>query len=224
MKSDNALQILTRYFAFLNIDEDIRPPPDCLSYRLSEVLTAKKGQVPAELTYTFNKQAKPYINIKAFKRGIIEQYVISEDGVPVTENDLVIVWDGARCGLVGQGKTGILGSTLKKLSLKPAFNHVPLSYVQFFLQKNFQYLNTYSRGSVIQHLDPAIFWKLEIPVPPRNDGRFQRIDQLIAMLDAIEEQTDRQLQLVQRLKKSFLHEAFTPKKDNSGARPGTQLG
>jgi hypothetical protein len=45
------------------------------------------------LTPTFNENAKPYINIKAFEQGIIEQYVISDDGVPVSDNDLVIVWD-----------------------------------------------------------------------------------------------------------------------------------
>lgn len=208
MKPLDALTALSQYFVKANIEDKIRPPPDCPRYRLSEVLSARKGRVPEQLTPTFNENAEPYINIKAFEHGIIEQYVVSNDGIPVSDNDLVIVWDGARCGLVGQGRNGILGSTLKKLSLKQEFSHVPLSYVRYFLQSHFHQLNTYSRVSVIQHVDPALFRKLEIPIPAEDDERFQRICTLLQAIDGIERHTARQLHLVRDLKRSFLARSF----------------
>lgn len=211
MNSLDPLTALTKYFAKADIEERIRPPPDCPRYRLSEVLSIRKGRVPGQLTPTFNENAKPYVNIKAFEQGIIEQYVVSGDGVPASDKDLVMVWDGARCGLVGQGRNGILGSTLKKLSPKQEFSHVPLSYVRYFLQCHYHQLNTYSRGSVIQHVDPTLFRKLEIPIPAKDDERFQRICTLLQAMDDIERQTARQLHLVRDLKRSFLKEAFTPK-------------
>lgn len=219
MNPHDPLTALTKSLAKVNIEDKIRPPPNCPRHRLSEVLSARKGRVPEQLTPTFNESTKPYINIKAFERGIIEQYVVSGDGVPVSDNDLVIVWDGARCGLVGQGRNGILASTLKKLSLKREFSHVPLSYIRHFLQSQYHLLNTYSRGSVIQHVDPDRFWKLKIPIPAQDDERFQRICTLLQATDEIERHTARQLQLVRDLKRSFLQEAFTPKNGATLADP-----
>lgn len=213
MQSFNPLAVLTDYVTKAVLDEKISPAYDCPTYRLSEVFHAKKGVVPAELSTTFNENAKPYINIKAFEQGIIEHYVESEDGVAVSAKDLLIVWDGARCGLVGQGKDGILGSTLKKLTLKEEFSSVPLTYMRHFIQSHYRVLNTNSRGSVIQHVDPSIFWKLQIPIPAQDDERFRRICTLVKAMDQVELQLKQQVALVKDMKHSFLHEAFRPRKE-----------
>ena len=157
----NLIELLSKK----DFEEKIRPPPNCQNYRLSEIFTFQKGRVPHTLSTIFNEGNLPYINIKAFEQEVVEYYVNPGDGVSVNGDDLVIVWDGARCGLVGQGQNGILGSTLKKLSLRKPFAHVPLSYMKFFLQSQYRYINCHSRGSVIQHVDPDLFWKLEVPIP-----------------------------------------------------------
>lgn len=202
------LRTLGEYLTQHNVVEALKLPSECPRYKLSDLLTAVKGKVPGELTWHFTDQVQPYITIKAFERGIIDQYVASGDGVPVSENDLIIVWDGARCGLIGQGKNGILGSTLKKLSLKEQFNHVPLSYVRYFLQSQYRVLNGYSRGSVIQHVDPSLFWSLKLPIPDQNDKRFKRMCTLFNALDEVEKHTQRQLKLVRQMRDSLLHHAF----------------
>lgn len=209
----NPLTVLTQYLSTLDINEKIRPPADCPTYRLAEVFDSKKGNVPAELTRSFNQSSKPYISIKAFEHGIIEHYVESGDGIPVSSKDLVIVWDGARCGLVGLGKDGILGSTLRKLTPKAEFSEVPLSYLLYFIRSRYKELNAYSRGSVIQHVDPDRFWKLQIPIPAQDDERFQRICALVQAMDQIELQLKQQAALVKDMKHSFLHEAFRPRKE-----------
>ncbi|WP_367389063.1 restriction endonuclease subunit S [Lewinella sp. LCG006] len=208
----DTLTTLTQYFLKANVEQEIRPPPNCPRYPLKEIVNTRKGRVPASLTSTFNTYVKPYVNIKAFERGIIEQYVESDDGVPVNNENLVMVLDGARCGLVGRGIDGISGSTLKKISLKEKFSYIPMSYLQYFLQSNYRLLNRRSRGSVIQHVDPYLFGQLEIPIPDKGDQRFERTTQLLRTIDAIEAQTSQRLQIIHKLKHSFLYQAFAPEK------------
>lgn len=198
------LNTLLRFLSQNGFDTKIRPPP----YRLSEIFTSRKGKVPNTLSTNFNRGTLPYINIKAFEQGVIEYYATPDDGVSVNKKDLVIVWDGARCGLVGEGQDGILGSTLKKLSLQKSFTHIPISYMKFFLQSQYRYINSHSRGSVIQHVNPALFWKLEVPILDNDDKRFQRITTLLQAMDGIEEQTEKQLTLVRNMRGSLLHLAF----------------
>ena len=130
--SDKLLKPLLDYLSNNDISSKLRPPPNSPMYRLKDIFTAQKGRVPETLCSDFNNQTKPYINIKAFERGIYDYYVQSDDGVSVYDDELVIVWDGARSGLVGKGRNGILGSTLKKLTLKPVFSKSLLPYFYFF--------------------------------------------------------------------------------------------
>ena len=169
----------------------------------------KRDSSHCALSTTFHEGTLPYINIKTFDQGVVEYYAYPGDGVSVHKEDLVIVWDGARCGLVGQGQDGVLGSTLKKLSLRKSFAHVPLSYMKFFLQSQYRYINSHSRGSVIKHVDPYLFWKLEVPIPEKGDERFQWITTLLQAMDGIEEQTENQLSLVRNMRDSLLHLAFS---------------
>ncbi len=188
----------------------MRPPPNCPKYKLKEIFHAQKGQVPEELCNTFNENSKPYINIKAFERGIIDWYVHSKDGVLVSEENLLIVWDGARSGLVGKGQNGILGSTLKKLSLKPAFSKALLPYFYFFLQQQYLYINRMGRGSVIKHIDPTFFWNLEIPVPDQDSERFERITKVVEAIEIVEKHTVQNLKMVRDLRKAVLQASFQP--------------
>jgi len=202
---------LLDYLSNNDISSQLRPPPNCLKYRLKDIFTARKGRVPEKLSTEFNNQSKPYINIKAFERGIYDYYVQSNDGVPVNEDELVVVWDGARSGLVGKGQNGILGSTLKKLTLKPEFSKSLLTYFYFFLQQQYPYINRMGRGSVIKHVDPTTFWNLEIPIPNEDSERFEKITKIVGAIEMVEEHTQRNLKLVRDLKSSFLYSTFSLK-------------
>lgn len=206
--SDKLLKPLLDYLSKNDIPSKLRPPPNCPKHRLKDIFTAQKGRVPETLCSEFNDQAKPYINIKAFERGIYDYYVQSDDGVPVHDDELVIVWDGARSGLVGKGQDGILGSTLKKLTLKPAFSKSLLPYFYFFLQQQYPYINRMGRGSVIKHVDPTTFWNLEIPIPDKDSERFEKITKIVGAIEMVEEHTQRNLKLVQNMKQAVLHTSF----------------
>ena len=86
-----------------------------------------------------------------------------------------------------------------------------MSYFRFFLQSQYDYLNRYSRGSVIQHVDPGLFNKLEIPIPNQNPERFQQMCQLLELVNDLEEHAAKHLDCVKQLHKTLLATAFTPK-------------
>ena len=132
-------------------------------------------------------------------------------GVGVSEDDLVIVWDGARSGLVGKGQNGILGSTLKKLTLKSTFSKAILPYCYFFLQQQYSYVNRMGRGSVINNVNPIIFWELEIPIPDEGSERFKKITEIVGAIEMVEAHTEQNLRLVRDKKRAVLGTAFSPK-------------
>lgn len=83
---------------------------------LKEALDIKKGKKPKVLTENNDDSLYPYVDIKAFEKGIVRKYAAREDGVFASKVDSLMVWDGARSGLVGNGIEGVIGSTLAKIN------------------------------------------------------------------------------------------------------------
>ena len=101
--------------------------------KLEEVISIEKGKKPSNLEDLSINFSIPYINIKAFEKKIISQFTDGEKCTFADEDDILIVWDGARCGLVGTGIKGAVGSTLAKL----ISNGIHKKYLYYFLQSQF---------------------------------------------------------------------------------------
>lgn len=69
--------------------------------KLEESVTYSKGKRPRNLGGYSSVRKIPYIDIKAFERGIIDQYCDTQNINMANENDVLVVWDGARFGLSG---------------------------------------------------------------------------------------------------------------------------
>ena len=82
---------------------------------LGKVVVYGKGKKPKRLSTEINNGMVPYINIKAFERGIIDEYADEASSKLIEEKDILVVWDGARFGLTGIGMKGAAGSTLMVL-------------------------------------------------------------------------------------------------------------
>jgi len=52
------------------------------------------------------------MDIQAFEKGEIRQYADIASSKLSCQEDVLIVWDGARCGLAGIGYEGAIGSTI----------------------------------------------------------------------------------------------------------------
>ena len=95
--------------------QELELPKGWFETILGDVINSVKGKKPKTLGEKNSKNKIPYITIKAFEKKIFEQFTNDESCPKCTENDLLMVWDGARSGLVGFGVSGIIGSTLVRL-------------------------------------------------------------------------------------------------------------
>jgi len=128
---------------------------------LSEVITLQKGKKPNVQTAEWHEGYLPNINIKAFERGEYEYYTDGENCVHCEEGDILIVCDGARSGLVGRAKNGVVGSTLAKIE---APSCIDKKFLFYFIQSHYTELNTKMKGTGTPHVNPVLLGSFPFPI------------------------------------------------------------
>lgn len=176
---------------------------------LRKIISFVKGKKPKNIGPKNEILEIPYININAFENKVFDQFT-DGDGCPTCQmEDTLIVWDGARCGLVGRGVSGAIGSTLAKL----ACYAINAAYLFYFLQTKFQYINKRPRGVGIPHVEPDIFWNIGFPIAslPEQHRIVAKIEELFTKLDAGVEALKKVKVLLKRYRQSVLKSAFEGK-------------
>lgn len=148
--------------------------------KIGNLIRTQKGKKPKELipvkkTVDF----VPYVNIDLMsgaKKNEIQYADKNENVVLCIEQDILMVWDGARSGFVGRGVSGIIGSTLSKIEIPLVLN----DYLYQFLKFQFEYLNKNTRGTGIPHVDPLVLNELEFPLYSLSEQK--RISDIIENL------------------------------------------
>jgi type I restriction enzyme S subunit len=174
---------------------------------LGEETKCSKGKKPRVLESLPSSNFLPYIDIKAFERGIVDKYAAHDGGVLAEATDTLMVWDGARSGLVGNGIKGILGSTLMRV--------IPLIservYFHYFLKYQFEFINSNTKGTGIPHVDPAKLWAIEYPMPPINEQIriSKKLDNLLTKVDTAQARLEKIPILLKRFRQSVLTSATT---------------
>lgn len=172
------------------------------SISLREIVNYVKGKKPKILSKKRNQNTVPYIDIKAFEKDEITQYADIKSSKLARKEDVLIVWDGARSGLVGINQEGAIGSTI--LALKPI--HIDSKYLYRFLQSQFDYINSNPRGTGIPHVDPEVFWEIDFPLPPLKEQRriVEKLEKLLHKVNACKERLDKIPSILKRLRQSIL--------------------
>lgn len=145
------------------------------------VMQMQKGKKPSSQSNTAKEGYLPYVDIKAFEAGDIDNYTNDEKCVSCDDGDILIVCDGSRSGLVGKAVRGYVGSTLAKIS---AEGMTP-DYLYYFLQGKYELLNTRKKGTGTPHLNADILKKQKLIIPAeeiQNQIVF-RIEELFSELD-----------------------------------------
>ncbi|WP_435139082.1 restriction endonuclease subunit S [Formosa sp. A9] len=184
-------------------------PKNWVETRLENVIFYKKGKKPKILKDEEFDNSLPYLDIKAFEKGEIRRYADKASSNLIDENDIGIVWDGARSGWVSYGKSGAIGSTIAKLTpLK-----IESTFLYRFLQSKFEYLNSNTRGTGIPHVDPQILWNLKFPLPPlaEQERIVAKLDVLFGQIDVMKQSLERIPQLLANFKQQVLTLAVTGK-------------
>jgi type I restriction enzyme S subunit len=190
------------------------------TYKLGGVCTHSKGKKPSVLSTEISGKINiPYINIKAFEKGIYDEYTDGNKCNLCNDGDLLMVWDGARAGFSGKAKKGAIGSTLMKIEPK---DFVEKNYLFYFLQSIYRLINTNPRGVGIPHVEPSLLWNAELIIPDlktqqaivaKIETLFADLDKSIAALQTAKEQ-------LKLYKQSVLKWAFEGKLTNENVKDG----
>lgn len=151
--------------------------------RLGDIAFSEKGKKPKnQSSVKTDEFCYPYVDIEAFEKGIIKSYTDGVKCVLCNEKDFLMVWDGARSGLVGKGIKGALGSTLVRISLPDVNNF----YAYYFLLSKYGEINTRAKGSGTPHVNPDLLWNYSFPVPPLETQQsiVNKIESLFTEIDA----------------------------------------
>jgi type I restriction enzyme S subunit len=177
--------------------------------RLGDVIKLVKGKKPKNLGERSELLKFPYINIEAFEFKRFNQFTDGKDCSTCEPDDILIVWDGARCGLVGRGVKGVIGSTLAKLEC----SGINKSLLYYFLQTQYEYINKHPRGVGIPHVEPNLFWNISFPLPPLAEQQkiVEEIERRFSVADEVEKAIDNSLKQAERLRQSILKKAFEGK-------------
>jgi type I restriction enzyme, S subunit len=177
-------------------------PKGWASARLEEIVTKKKGKKPAVLRDTPAEGFVPYLDIHAIEKNVVREYAEAKSSKIATKDDLFVAWDGARSGWVGGGITGAIGSTIMALTAQT----VQSAYVRQFIASQFKNLNTNTRGTGIPHVDPEVFWNLEVPLAPLAEQRriVAKLGKLLGQVDACQQRLEKLPTLLKRFRQSVL--------------------
>mgnify|MGYP005840158407 CR=1 FL=1 len=157
-------------------------PPNWITLPLSEVIQTQKGKKPHNLGEKSELRTIPYINIKAFEKGIVTEYAPEQEAVYCTEQDVLLVWDGARAGLSGRGISGYVGSTLAKVTS----DLVEINFLSYFFESIYRTLNTQTKGVGIPHINPVVLNSLPFNLAPKNEQHriVDKLEEIFSELDA----------------------------------------
>ena len=173
---------------------------------LGPLLTLKKGKKPRTQSPIKEKGMQPYVDIKAFETGVIDNYTNDDKCVPCNDGDLLIVCDGSRSGYVGRAIKGYIGSTLAKISAEGVDN----SYLYYFIQSMYRLLNTQMKGTGTPHLNAEVLKKAELVIPSLDEQKHvvNRIEELFSELDSAVETLKKTKEQLAVYRQSVLKDAF----------------
>lgn len=197
-------------------------PKGWVTIKLGELPFSEKGKSPKKLSKEKSDEFNiPYINIKAFELNVIDEYTDGVGCVFCSNNDLVMVWDGSRSGLVGKAIQGALGSTLMKLS----FFGINNEYAFHFLKSKFGELNSRAKGVGIPHVDPFLLWQYSFPIPPlaEQERIVSKIEELLSDLENGKQQLETVFSQLKIYKQALIKFAFEGKLTKDWRKRQTKL-
>ncbi|WP_236716009.1 restriction endonuclease subunit S [Leptospira interrogans] len=180
---------------------------------MGDILTIQKGKKHS-IAHDITTSLTRLLQIEDLRNDNQLKYTNDTNGVLATEEDLMIVWDGANAGTVGYGKRGFIGSTISVLKKKDQ-NSFDTRFLGKFLQSQFSMLRKKTSGTTIPHIDRSILENIFIPVLNLSDQI--HIAHILSQAEALIAQRKESIRLLDELVKSKFLEMFgDPVKNEKG--------
>ena len=180
-------------------------------------LVYQKGKNPSILNT--DKVGVPYIGASDLDdisgNANYENYTTEEFLPAAQKNDVLILWDGARAGLIGKNHSGVISSTIVNLLTNEKY--INKNFLYFYLKGFENFLYDRVNGTTIPHMNRKYIEELEF-----IDFSLNEQEAIAGYLDrkcgAIDETIEKQKSVIEKLKEykqSIITQAVTKGLDKS---------
>lgn len=179
------------------------------SSRLEAYISIIKGTKPERVVEEPGEGSEPYLVVSTLT-GEKRKYTPDTDGPKANPQDTLMIMDGSKSGRVYPGESGVIGSTMAAIRPKDVNSH----YLRYFLESNFERLNSATKGSAVPHTDKDLLRSLEFPAYPLSEQR--KIAAVLNTVDQAIEKTEEILKQLSNVRESLLQDIFTLGIDDKG--------
>lgn len=182
-------------------------PKNWVKCSLGEIISSKRGRKPISTIDYWKDGYVPYILIDEMEGKKIRSYTNDPKVSIVSENDVLIVWDGS-IGKCGSGLNGAIGSTLVALS---PLNNIPTKFIEYILRSKNSFIKQTSTGTGLQHINKDFFEICIIDLPPLKEQNriVEKLDRLFAQLEVIKNSMEKIPVLLKNFRQQVLTQAMT---------------
>jgi len=135
-----------------------------------------------------------------------------DNAILCDRDDVLILWDGERSGLVTTSKSGVVGSTFARL--KPT-EKIDGKFLYYSLLNKFEWIQNRRTGTGVPHV-PKDLNKILIIEFPKEISNQKRIVKILNTCDNVIEQTEAAISKYKAIKQGMLHDLFTRGLDING--------
>ena len=146
--------------------------------------------------------------------GLPDGFASTSYAVRASKDDVLMLWDGERSGLVGHGQAGVVASTVNRLS--PS-GEVGGKFLYYALAHQFEWIQNRRTGSGVPHVPKEIGRILRVRYP-RCPQTQQRIAAILTSIDNAIEAAEALIEKHQQIKAGLMLDLFT-----LGVLPGGNL-
>jgi type I restriction enzyme, S subunit len=132
-----------------------------------------KGKNPAALFDDPREDTLPYLNIETIEGSGISYASRTKNSVIATDDDVLMLMDGARSGIVFRGRAGIVSSTIALISTKPLMKYIMFEY----LKAGKEAIVSNNTGSAIPHASKEFINRMTVFLP-QDDKLIKQFNQI----------------------------------------------
>lgn len=189
-------------------------------FSLKRLIKYTKGKTPKVYYSELTDSRLPYLSMDYLRgNSNYTSYVAENDPniYTVKDNDILLLWDGAKAGEFLRSKRGALASTVAKLHISELLDN---EYTYFLLKVNEKYLQDNTTGMGIPHVESHTLNRLPCLCPPINEQKIiaNYLDYKTNLIDSAI--TKKQL-LINKLEEK--RQSITNKAITKGLNPNVKL-
>lgn len=170
---------------------------------LGSLVTFQKGRKVETSDYPKAGFA-PYLGAGSLT-GENDCYADTGFAIKANENDILMLWDGERSGLVGHKLNGVVSSTVSKLTPN---TKIGSDYLYYYLLFNFDWIQGRRTGTGVPHVPKDLARILKVSYPECKRIQF-KISSILSAIDRAIEKTESLIAKYQKIKAGLMHDLFT---------------